>query len=117
MTLSEDAKIEAQDKRTPGLVCLADVPEQTEGERATGEIKYRAGYQQGYAAALCDISDHASDSESGDPIEIPWKVWLAMWNFAIVRGRLHKWGRTDQNDTFELPPRLDPEYDGRPPRK
>ena len=131
MTLSEDAKIEHQiedqmiedqiqdqmEAESPIVICLADVPEQTEGERATGEIKYRAGYQQGYAAALCDISDHASDSESGDPIEIPWKVWLAMWNFAIVRGRLHKWGRTDQNDTFELPPRLDPEYDGRPPRE
>ena len=50
MTLSEDAKIEHQiedqmiedqiqdqmEAESPITICLADVPEQTEGERATG---------------------------------------------------------------------------------
>lgn len=127
MTFSEDQKIEAQvedqmiedqmEAESPIVICLADVPEPTEGEMATGEIRYRAGYQQGYAAALCAVSDHASDCKIGDPIKIPFKIWQAMWDFAVVQGRLHKWGRTDQNDTFELPPSFDPEYDGRRPRE
>ena len=101
------------DERVPGLVCLADVPEQTEGERATGERRYRAGYQQGYMALLCAISDHASDTEFGDPIEIPWDIWRSMFHFG-TGGRLYKWGRTDQNDSFELPPTFHPKYDERP---
>ena len=127
MTLSEDAKIEHQiedqmiedqiqdqmEAESPIVICLADVPEQTEGERATGEIKYRAGYQQGYMALICAISDHASDTEFGDPIEIPWVIWRSMFHFG-AGGRLHTWGRTDQNDSFELPPTFHPKYDERP---
>ena len=111
MTLSEDAKIKAQDEGTPELTCLADVPEQTEGERATGEIKYRAGYQQGYMAALCDVSDHSVTESYEIPITLSHKVWRVLWRFGL-KGRLHKWGRTDQSSTFELPPRLlHPEVD------
>ena len=75
----EDQMIEDQiqdqmEAESPIIICLADVPEQTEGERATGEIKYRAGYQQGYMAALCDVSDHSVTESYEIPITLPHKV-------------------------------------------